>query len=101
MLQEVQARCRRNGLTGFIMAGGNVLVSVLEGGADQVIGALDEVARDRRHKGVTVLRESTVSGHRFVNFGVGRMDAPDQPNAGGQNCLEFAEKLARKLQHVS
>ncbi|WP_309626134.1 BLUF domain-containing protein [Methylibium sp.] len=76
LIDAILVRCRTHnpahGVTGILCHGGEVFMQVLEGGRDTVNALYACIARDRRHRDVTLLHFEEVNERRFAGWTMGQ-----------------------------
>lgn len=74
-LETIAAAGRRNnpsrGLTGILLHGGGRFYGLLEGPERRVLGRMERVVADPRHKAIRVLREEPIAARRFAEWSFG------------------------------
>ena len=98
-LQEIADVSARNneevGITGVMLAAGNVFFQILEGPADAVGALFDKIARDDRHEHVLLLRDQTgVEGRLFPQWGMKLVEF-DPANSSRLEMIEGAIETVR------
>lgn len=74
ILESSRRHNPERGITGILCHGGDVFLQVLEGGRDAVNGLYNEIARDSRHRDVTVLHYEEVMERRFAGWTMGQVN---------------------------
>lgn len=74
ILESSRRHNPERGITGILCHGGEVFLQVLEGGRDAVNALYNEIARDSRHRDVTVLHYEEVMERRFAGWTMGQVN---------------------------
>lgn len=68
MLAESRIRNRVYGITGVLLFVEGVFLQILEGEKDDVLGLMERIERDPRHRGVKVFYEQEVDERAFASW---------------------------------
>lgn len=71
ILIHARANNRLNGLTGALIYHGGRFAQILEGPADKVRERFASIAADPRHRGVQMMRETTIHERQFPQWTMG------------------------------
>jgi hypothetical protein len=78
VIDAILESSRRNnpqrGITGILCHGGEVFMQVLEGGRAPVNALYNQIARDPRHRDVTILHYEEASERRFAGWTMGQVN---------------------------
>jgi hypothetical protein len=78
MIESILKRSRENnprqGITGLLCHGGEVCMQVLEGGREPVNALYNAIARDARHRDVTMLHYEEITERRFAGWTMGQVN---------------------------
>ncbi|MBP7000753.1 BLUF domain-containing protein [Amaricoccus sp.] len=92
-LEAIAAAARRNnpprGLTGLLLYGGGRFYGLLEGTERRVLGRMERIVADPRHKAIRVLREDPIRARRFAEWSFG----PLPLTAGGEEDLAALDRF--------
>lgn len=76
-INEIVAKSRANnpsrGITGVLCCCGKIFLQVLEGGRVEVNALYSNIARDPRHKDVTILSYEEIEERRFSHWSMGQV----------------------------
>ena len=85
------------GITGFIFAIGGCFVSVLEGGHDDLLARMEQIASDPSHQRMVVLREGAIDARRFSSWKSGALERGDVQEYDRREAQAFASRLSKGL----
>ncbi|PXW98834.1 FAD-dependent sensor of blue light [Sphaerotilus hippei] len=74
ILAQSRSRNPQMGITGILCHSGDVFMQVLEGGRAVVNGLYNQIVRDNRHSGVTLLHFEEISERRFSSWTMGQVN---------------------------
>lgn len=76
-LAELLKQCKENnlklGITGVLCFSSGIFLQALEGGRDVVSSLYNRIARDARHRDVTLLHFEEIRERRFANWWMGQV----------------------------
>ncbi len=92
-LDAIAAASRRNnaprGLTGLLLHGGGRFYGLLEGAERRVLGRMERIVADPRHRAIRVLREDAIRVRRFAEWSCGPLPLMD----GGDEDLVALDRF--------
>ena len=74
ILAQSRSKNPELGITGLLCHGGGVFMQVLEGGRAPVNELYNRIARDDRHREVTLLHYEEIAERRFSNWTMGQVN---------------------------
>lgn len=74
LLKQARANNAAAGVTGVLCASGGVFLQVLEGGRTAVNALYNRIARDERHREVTLLSYGEIDERSFAGWFMGHVD---------------------------
>ncbi len=78
LIESILAQSRRHnpelGITGLLCQSGDVFLQVLEGGRAAVNQLYNQIVRDGRHTGVTLLHYQEITERRFAGWTMGQVN---------------------------
>jgi hypothetical protein len=89
------------GITGFIFAIGGCFVSVLEGGHDDILARMEQIAADPSHQRMVVLRESAIDARRFASWKSGSFGTEGAVDYDRSDAQAFAARLSKGMRMVT
>lgn len=89
ILAQSRAKNPELGITGVLCHGGGVFMQVLEGGRAPVNELYNRIARDDRHREVTLLHYEEIAERRFSNWTMGQVNLA---KINASTLLKYLEK---------
>lgn len=84
-------------LTGLLLREGGRLCGLVEGSEEQVLGCVERIATDRRHRCLHVLREDRIAHRQFANWSFCAVPESSQEPDTGKLPASFVVILSQKL----